>query len=281
MALINCPKCGAMISDKAEKCIKCGNPMKEITTNVELSEKDSNNTIQIINNNAKTSGKKKIIICSIILLVVITIIVSIFIIKPTGKDSNSSGATDEVAQKMVDDINAIGDVTLDDEELITKLVERYNSLTDEQKKQVNNYATLLNASDKLDTLVKEDNKPINLSTANAEEYLKINAYSQNYEETVRPGLGWKDYYYYFDLACDVSAKKNYYFENVNMTIKIELVYGGLTAEYEIDLNDSGVGSFSKKQEYKAAYKFNDYRRYFSVNKYEITKISGKVYKRKQ
>ncbi|MBD5511793.1 MAG: zinc ribbon domain-containing protein [Lachnospiraceae bacterium] len=28
MALIKCPECGAEISDKADKCIKCGCPLK-------------------------------------------------------------------------------------------------------------------------------------------------------------------------------------------------------------------------------------------------------------
>ena len=30
MALINCPECGNEISDKSEKCINCGYPIKEL-----------------------------------------------------------------------------------------------------------------------------------------------------------------------------------------------------------------------------------------------------------
>ena len=31
MALIKCSECGKEISDKAEKCIHCGYPLKEVT----------------------------------------------------------------------------------------------------------------------------------------------------------------------------------------------------------------------------------------------------------
>lgn len=48
MALINCPKCGAMISDKAEKCVKCGNPMKATvggtTSGLTYEQKNTMNT---------------------------------------------------------------------------------------------------------------------------------------------------------------------------------------------------------------------------------------------
>lgn len=36
MALINCPECGAKISDQAETCPKCGAPIATITNNGDI-----------------------------------------------------------------------------------------------------------------------------------------------------------------------------------------------------------------------------------------------------
>lgn len=65
---------------------------------------------------------------------------------------------DEVSQKMMDDINAIGTVEISDEEAIEKAENLYSTLTDKQKEQVNNYADLLNARDALDKLLEEKAK---------------------------------------------------------------------------------------------------------------------------
>ena len=62
---------------------------------------------------------------------------------------------DAVAQKVQDDISSIGEVSLDDESLIEKTYETYNTLTDKQKNQVNNYNELLEARDKIATLKVE------------------------------------------------------------------------------------------------------------------------------
>lgn len=65
---------------------------------------------------------------------------------------------DAAAQKVQDDINSIGEVTLDDESLIEETYETYNTLTDKQKNQVDNYADLLAAKDKIDELKTEANE---------------------------------------------------------------------------------------------------------------------------
>lgn len=57
---------------------------------------------------------------------------------------------DEVSKKMEADINALGDVTLEDEDKINKLLQTYSTLTDDQKNNVDNYAKLLKAQDKID-----------------------------------------------------------------------------------------------------------------------------------
>lgn len=67
----------------------------------------------------------------------------------------SGCSKDEVAQKIQDDISSIGEVTLDDESLIEKVYEEYNTLTDKQKNQVENYADLLEARDEIEILKAE------------------------------------------------------------------------------------------------------------------------------
>ncbi|MCR4814789.1 MAG: hypothetical protein K5879_08175 [Lachnospiraceae bacterium] len=63
--------------------------------------------------------------------------------------------TDEVSQKVMDDIDSIGEVTLDDAALISKITSSYATLTDSQKNQVKNYKKLLDAQDKLEELQAE------------------------------------------------------------------------------------------------------------------------------
>lgn len=81
-------------------------------------------------------------------LATIISLLSVFVI-------SGCGVINPVSQKMIDDINTIGEVTLEDEKLINKLQERYNTLTPSQKKQVNNYKTLVDAEDELE-MIKED-----------------------------------------------------------------------------------------------------------------------------
>ena len=86
---------------------------------------------------------------------------------------------DEVSQKMMDDINAIGTVEISDKEAIEKAENLYGTLTDKQKEQVNNYADLLNARDELDKLLEEKAKK------DAEEAEKAKQeYEQKFNEVV-------------------------------------------------------------------------------------------------
>lgn len=62
---------------------------------------------------------------------------------------------DEVVKKVSDDIDSIGEVTLDDEVLINKTYVIYNTLTDKQKNQIDNYADLLEAMDEIAILKEE------------------------------------------------------------------------------------------------------------------------------
>ncbi|SNU04600.1 hypothetical protein SAMN06297422_101142 [Lachnospiraceae bacterium] len=261
-------------------------PVVMTNSNTEINSKSSNDSSYNSTNNNPGKGKKTKLIVGIVVAVLICGAVGggVFAIlsNKSGLFNDKNKSVDPVAQKMIEDIDSIGDVSLDDEELIMKLTERYSSLTDEQKGQVTNYATLLTASDELEKLVQEDNKPIELTVDNAEEYLKIDVHTDNLEETTRPGLTKKgDYYYYFDVTCDVSPMKSYYFEDVKLSVKWNLSFGELTATYDIDLNDAGEGSYSYNQKYEAGLmRMNKYREYFKVKSYTITEISGKVYKKK-
>lgn len=74
----------------------------------------------------------------------------------------------DVSQKIIDDISSIGDVELSDKELIEKIEKNYLNCTEEQKNQINNYATLLEARDTLDILIKEENDRILAETKEKE-----------------------------------------------------------------------------------------------------------------
>lgn len=77
------------------------------------------------------------------------------------------GKVDEVSQKVMNDIDSIGDVSLDDEELIQKTISEYATLTDSQKKQVSNYVILLNADEELNKLKKESEELLVKSVKNS------------------------------------------------------------------------------------------------------------------
>lgn len=47
MPLINCPECKAEISDKAESCPKCGNPMKGATVQIKAEPKKGGGCLKI------------------------------------------------------------------------------------------------------------------------------------------------------------------------------------------------------------------------------------------
>ena len=90
----------------------------------------------------------------------------------------SDAVVDEVSQKMIDDINNLGEITLEDEDQIEKLINRYATLTDAQKNAVHNYSVLLNAQDELDT-IKKDQKD------QKEAYLEI---ERKYYDEIEHGI---------------------------------------------------------------------------------------------
>lgn len=63
---------------------------------------------------------------------------------------------DPLAEDMIEKIDSIGEVTLEDEELIAELEQTYSEMTDKQKNQVSNYVDLKDARDELDQLIEEE-----------------------------------------------------------------------------------------------------------------------------
>lgn len=98
------------------------------------------------------------------------------------KNNEVSNQVDPVSQKVMDDINLIGEVTLEDEELINNILEIYKTLTDNQKEQVVNYIDLLNAQDTIAQLKKEKELA---EIAEKEKYLNI---EREYYQVIRQAI---------------------------------------------------------------------------------------------
>ena len=62
---------------------------------------------------------------------------------------------DPLAQDMINKIDALGEITIEDQTQIESLEETYSQMTEKQKNQVTNYIDLKNAREKLDGLKEE------------------------------------------------------------------------------------------------------------------------------
>ena len=111
MSLINCPECGAKISDKSDKCVKCGYPLKNATE---------------INGSKK---KKIVLLITLIVVVAIAIILIYFINKKEdGLYNNIAWETSyEDVKKAIEKDNA-GEITAnDDKRTVIVKVQDYNN----------------------------------------------------------------------------------------------------------------------------------------------------------
>lgn len=79
MALINCPECGREISDKANACIHCGCPIKQLEKN-EFITTCNEETVNDIESYSKKSNKKRIKPWIIVLIIIGVIIATLFIV---------------------------------------------------------------------------------------------------------------------------------------------------------------------------------------------------------
>lgn len=78
MALFSCPECGQQVSDQADACPHCGNPIKSVHEVADLSQE----TIS-----AKGNRKRLITVAGSLIVIVVCIIVGIFINGISSKDA--------------------------------------------------------------------------------------------------------------------------------------------------------------------------------------------------
>lgn len=77
---------------------------------------------------------------------------------------------DETVLKIINDIDCIGTIELEDEQLIINIEEAYKSLTDIQKDNVTNYETLIKARKDLNVLLEEKSLKEKEEAKAAEEF---------------------------------------------------------------------------------------------------------------
>lgn len=123
---------------------------------------------------------------------------------------------DPVAQKIIDEIAQLetsDNVTLAE---IEKIKERYNSLTDDQKKQVSNYVLLLEI---------EDNCGISLTMDNYENYINVTG-GYEFSGTKSVARASSNVPIYSSLTAEMVATGNaeYQYNGVEVTIEFHLDY---------------------------------------------------------
>lgn len=69
---------------------------------------------------------------------------------------SACGKPSPEAQEVIDEIDSIGDVTLDDESLISQIEDDYLELTDDQQKEVKNFDVLVESKDEIDELYAKE-----------------------------------------------------------------------------------------------------------------------------
>ena len=145
--------------------------------------------------------KKTLIIIPLILLVSLT----------------SCGKVDEQTQQVIDDIDAIGEVSLDDGSLITKIEDEYGSLNDDQKKKVKNIDKLYDAKSEYGELEKAKPFPfsdVNWDTKKADIYTVKGGKPDDEGENVSGGYS---YYYNDEKFEGYKVESNYIYENDSLT----------------------------------------------------------------
>jgi len=119
MALIHCPECNAQISDQAESCPKCGNPLKKGLVkkaikreNVQVNNPTPNSAQESQTHVTSTSnGMKRSTIVLLIILAIISVIVFAIIVtnksnnNPTTEMNNGSGTNDITTNSNNDENN--------------------------------------------------------------------------------------------------------------------------------------------------------------------------------
>lgn len=104
MALISCPECGKQISDKAEKCIRCGTPIGQDTTtdwNVYASKPTVANELQI-------SSSQWFVIGAVVFSVIVLSIIYYNLDHPTNNLANSQQSIELDGKSIEKAVNKAG-----------------------------------------------------------------------------------------------------------------------------------------------------------------------------
>lgn len=130
----------------------------------------------------------------------------------------------EAVKNVEQEINAIGNVTLDSEEMISTAEKAYDALTEEEKLKVQNYSTLLEARQQVDSL------GIKLTLDNYEKYLNVSC-ARKLTDGIDFGLAMGSnkigsaVYRQIDYSLSVSGKsQNYDYNDVVVTAVITGYY---------------------------------------------------------
>ena len=145
---------------------------------------------------------------------VLTILGCMICIILIGCSGGTSKKPDEATLIVIDEINRLENADVVSLEELEKAKERYNSLTDNQKEKVTNYATLLKLEDNYEEVGK-----IPLTPENYSDYLKI-----GYKNSFFKEIGWEgDNKVYKNMEVIVAAlgvSDEYEFENVKIEVKV-------------------------------------------------------------
>ena len=115
------------------------------------------------------------------------IILSIMVLGLSGCGTKKE-EIDPLSQDTIYKIETIGEVTLEDQELIENLMKTYSEMTDNQKDQVKNYLTLKNAKEELDKLLEQ--KAADDEAAKKEENEKKFERQRSYYQFVQEGIAY-------------------------------------------------------------------------------------------
>ena len=143
MALIKCKYCGNEISDKAIKCVHCG---KDLSIGIE-------------DNNPNKKRLIKIMTTIIVICILIAVGITVPIIVTKKKNQEIERIRIEEAnnriQKVIDDIDSIGEITLSSKDILDVINKEYLELPEEDRSKVSNYNKLKSAYDKVSMLELE------------------------------------------------------------------------------------------------------------------------------
>ncbi len=165
----------------------------------------------------------------------------------------------EAVKAVEEKISAIGTVSANSEGKIVSAERAFNSLSQEEKNQVSNYNTLLEARKIFDAL------PVPITAGNFSEYFKIKFVPTNAETTKNHGMTLGQSY---DLEMEIFPVKAGSFNNLELEIRVRL-----PQYWHVGLNDPAYVKEEKipESEYRDANgKITDFDKYEKANTHYMT-----------